>query len=428
MKRVSVFLSSLLLLIILAGCAPKAKVSTPPRLSSITLIDTDGMTETISNPDRLKKYQSTDFLCPQQYQKVLRVFVRNECGDVQACVTSYHPNGQIRHYLEVYNGRAFGYFREWHSNGTLKVEAVVIGGEADLTTAAKKTWLFNDVSRVWDDEGNLMAEVPYCKGELQGISLSYHANGSIWKRTPFEKNVPHGNCEIFRENGELLQSIHYDNGKREGASYRYWDCEKVSSDELFECDKLITGRYYDKSGTLISKIDNGNGFRSIFGKEGLTELHEYRGGIPEGEVRIFTRGMRLAKMYQLKNGVKNGEEIHYFDLPGPDGKPRPKLSLSWKEAKLQGVVKSWYESGSQESSREVSNNKKNGVSRAWYKDGSLMLIEEYDQDKLVRGEYFKKGDKSPVTKVVFGRGLVSLFDGDGHFIRKMAYQNGFPSE
>lgn len=418
----------LFLCLCLTGCTPRVTCPPPPKLSSITLIDNDGMTETISNAERLKRYSNIDFLCPQQYQKVLRVFTRNDCGDVPACITSYHPNGQIKNYLEVYNGRAFGYFREWHSNGTLKVEALVIGGEADLTKAAKKTWLFDGTSKVWDDECTLLAEVPYSKGELQGISLSYHKNGNIWKSTPFNKNAPHGVCEIYKENGELLQSINYINGKREGPSYRYWDCENLASDEVYVCDKLMAGRYYDRKGGLLSQIDNGTGFRTVFSKDGIAELQEYRGGVIEGEIRIYGRGMRIAKTYQLKNGLKNGEEIHYFEKSGPGGKLLPKLSLSWKDSKIQGPAKSWYDTGVQESYREMSNNKKNGVSRAWYKDGTLMLIEEYDQDKLVRGEYFKKGDKSPTTKVVYGRGIASLFDGDGHFLHKITYQNGFPSE
>lgn len=428
MKSLRIILSILFFLIVVFGCAAKPRGYSQPKLASITLVDNDGMTETISNPDRLKKYNCIDFLCPQQYQKVLRVYTRNEYGDVPACVTCYHPNGQIRNYLDVYNGRAYGYFREWHKNGNQKVEALVIGGEADLTKDAKKTWLFDGVSHVWDDEGRIMAEVPYSKGELQGVSVTYHENGSVWKKTPFNKNVPHGMSEIYRENGELLQSINYIQGKREGASYKYWECEKISSDEIFECDKLITGRYYDRSGTLVSKIDRGNGFRSIFGKEGLVELHEYRGGILEGEIRIFARDMRLAKTYYLKNGVKHGDEIHYFEKLSSDGKPIPKLSMNWKEGKLQGIVKSWYDTGAIESHREVSNNKKSGVSRAWYKDGTLMMIEEYDQNKLVRGEYFKIGDKTPTTKVVFGRGVATLFDGDGLFIRKIPYQNGYPTD
>ena len=74
----------------------------------------------------------------------------------------------------------------------------------------------------------------------------------------------------------------------------------------------------------------------------------------------------------------------------------------------------------------MSNNKKNGHSTAWYRDGSLMMIEEYEQDKLVRGEYYGRGEKFPVSMVVDGKGIVTRFDADGTFIQRVTYKLGKP--
>ncbi len=71
---------------------------------------------------------------------------------------------------------------------------------------------------------------------------------------------------------------------------------------------------------------------------------------------------------------------------------------------------------------------KNGVSTAWYRNGNLMMIEEYEQNKLIRGDYFKKGEKVPVSQVIQGKGTVTSFDADGHFIQKIPYLNGKPSD
>jgi len=126
----------------------------------------------------------------------------------------------------------------------------------------------------------------------------------------------------------------------------------------------------------------------------------------------------------VKKDVKNGEEVIYYQTVAN----QPKLSVNWLDSNIHGLVKTWYENGMQESQREMTRNVKNGLLTGWYKDGNLMLIEEYDMGKLIKGKYYRMGDKNPVSKVIGGRGLATLFDGDGNFLRKINYSNGAPVE
>lgn len=413
-----------LITLLTAGCGHRISQS-DFHLASINIINQDGLSETISNQDRLKQYQNIDYTAPQPYQKILRVFNRNAEGDILACITSYHPNGLIKQYLDVNNGRAFGTYKEWYADGTLKIDATVIGGEADITCGAEKTWLFDGCSRAWDENGNLAAEIFYANGSLQGTSLYYHPNGTIWKKAPYDKNVLSGVQEIFYEDGRLLQTTEYRNGIREGRAIRYWDQCLHAAEEDYVNGLLTTGRYVDMDGHEVSRIDKGNGYRAVFGKKSLAELQEYRKGVMEGEVKLFSPCQRLLKLYHLKNGVKHGEEIDYHNIPD---QLLPKLSVNWYDGKIQGIVKTWYDSGAIESQREMSNNTKHGLSTAWYSDGNLMLMEEYDHNKLVRGEYLKKGDRYPISTVCQGKGVVTLYDSEGNFITRIPYENGAPSE
>ncbi len=419
-------LAYLVLLILMTGCAARLQPNAKTDLASINVISRDGISETISNPERLKQYQGVDFLCSQPYQKVLRIYKRNASGDIQAYVTSYHPNGQIKQFLEISNGRAYGTYQEWYEDAVLKVDAFVIGGEADITTAAEKTWLFDGLSRAWDDKGRLSAEINYEKGQLNGLSVYYHPNGMVWKRTPFEKGQANGVHEVYQEDGVLLQTTEYCTGIRHGITLRYWDAERVASEETFCNGKLITGRYYNLCGSLVSQIDDGQGFKAVFSKDAVAELQEYHCGMPEGEVKVFARDLRLARIYHIKNGLKHGEDLEYYDKLTPSGSTPPKMSVNWFEGKIQGVVKTWYDNGTLESKREISNNVKNGVATAWYRDGQLMLIEEYDHNKLIRGEYYKRGDKIPVSLIVNGKGVATLFDAEGNFVRRINYHNSVP--
>ncbi len=397
-----------------------------PVLTSINIIDRNGLTETINNPERLGQYACVDFLQPQSYQKVLRIYSRDAEGNVPACITSYHPNGYPYQALEVLNCRACGDYREWYPNGVKKIEAHIIEGSGDIIDGAEKTWIFDGCSQVWKENGNLEATMPYEKGLLEGVSTYYHDNGQVWKIIPYHKNQINGVFQIYLANGDLLQSCQYNQGVKEGPAKRYWNPDRLAAEEAY-CEGLLSsGRYYNCDGECIASIDEGNGTRAIFGKEAITELHDYRYGIPEGEVKLFDSYNRVKKIYHVKNGCKQGEELHFYDAVRLQKKLLPKLSVNWYEGKIQGTTKTWYDNGAQESQKEMSNNKKNGHCTAWYRDGNLMLIEEYEQDKLVRGEYYMKGEKLSVSEVSQGNGVVTLYDGEGNFIQKVTYVNGKP--
>lgn len=412
----------------LSGCASRNQsfYTLEPTLTSINIIDRNGLTETINNQERLEQYSLVNFLQPQPYQKVLRIYSRDAEGNIPACITSYHPNGYPSKYLEVVNSRACGEFKEWYPNGVLKVCAHVMEGSADIVDGSEKSWIFDECNQAWNEHGMLEASIFYCKGKLEGTSLYYHCNGKVWKSVPYVQNNIHGTMEIYFSDGTLLQSSCYCNGLKEGKTIRYWNKDLIAAEEEYCEGLLYTGRYYNLSGECIAQVDEGNGIRAAFGKDAVTELQEYHYGMIEGEIKQLDKYGRVTSLYHAKNGCKHGEEIYYFDAVRLQQTLIPKLSIMWYEGSIQGIVKTWYDNGTQESQREISQNKKNGHSTAWYRDGSLMMIEEYEQDKLIRGEYYSKGEKFPVSTIDDGKGTVSLFNSDGSFIRKIEYKKGKP--
>lgn len=422
-------LSATFSFICISSCAPRiSQDSGVPVLTRINIIDQNGTSETISSCERLQKFAGIDYLEPQPYQKVLRVFSRDACGNLPSIITSYHPNGIPSQYLEVVNGRAKGTYLEWYQDGTQKISGSVVGGAADLTASAMETWLFDGFNRAWDEEGRLQAELEYCKGELHGAAIYYHKNGEVWKQISFKRGLIDGCVDIFRENGEIFQRISYVNGNKNGPATRYWCADLIASEECYFCGRLDNGRYYDINGKVVAEIIDGTGFRATFGKESIIELQEYVNGVQDGKVLVFAKTGGVVQVYHTKNGVKHGEEFSYYDKLSPNQNPKPKLMLTWCEGKIQGITKTWYPNGNQESLREMSNNTKNGHSTAWYEDGNLMLVEEYEKDKLMKGEYYKKGDFIPVSQVINGSGTATLFNSDGSFLRKIEYNQGIPQE
>lgn len=426
MKPFKIFFLCIFITSCTFGCV-RSKQEDELCLISINIIDRNGLNETITNKERLQNFENVNFLHPQPYQKVLRVYKRDCQGNSQSYVTTYYENGQPKQYLEAVNNRAFGLYQEWYENGALRLEATVIGGMADLTPCAEKSWQFDGCAQAWDENGNLQTEISYDKGILEGNSIYYHSNGTIWKRIPFHKNQANGTAEYYTDNGELFQTLVFCNGTINGSALRFWSQEKIAADECYKNGLLMSGLYFDSAGNQVAKIIDGEGYRASFGKESIYELQEFHEGLLSGEVKVFDENGSVIRIYHMENNLKHGEEYEYQTRRN-SRESKPKLLINWYKGKIQGLVKTWYENGNIESQRELSNNKRNGLATAWYRDGSLMLIEEYDHDRLVKGEYYKKLEHNPVSVITNGAGIATIFDADGNFIRRINYYNGKPQD
>lgn len=413
-----------LILGLLSGCGTK-QVSPQEKLTSIQIVDRNGFKETISSLDRLKQFEETDFFLAQPYEKVLRMYGRNPQGKTISKLTTYHENGQPWRFLEVMNGRACGTYREWHDNGILRLSATVVEGLGDLTEEAQRGWIFDGLSRVWDKEENMIAEICYEKGKLQGNAIYYHPNGKIKKLIPYENDHIDGELLYYDHDGKVIGKAPFVRGKRDGISFFKGDKDQPAYSEDCRDDLLIHAIYHDFSGKIVGKIENGKGMQAIFLDRALHSMQEYKNGIPEGEVQLFDKYGKLLSFYYVKDGMKCGEEWIYYPS-FDDKKPQPKLYLQWHEDSLHGICRSWYPNGALESEREIMDNKKQGFSSAWYKDGSLMLIEEYENDQLYKGSYMKKGESRPVSTVENGEGIATIHDGDGFFLRRAIYDKGRP--
>src|SRR5262245_3027250 len=118
--------------VLLGSCTRRAE----EQIVRLHLVDQNGMSETIQSKERLSRYQKVDFLSPQPFRKVHRVYGRGKDGSTYATLTSYYPNGQLCQYLEIVDARAYGAYREWHPNGQLRLQTEVVGGPADIEAGA----------------------------------------------------------------------------------------------------------------------------------------------------------------------------------------------------------------------------------------------------------------------------------------------------
>ncbi len=417
---------SILIFILFAAAGCHRETPMEP-LVGIQIQDRNGLTETVSTPDRLGNYENVDFFTSQPYKKVVRVYKKE--GKNHAKITTYHPNGSIWQYLETQEMRAQGQYREWHPNGQLRIEAYVIGGTADVSLGSQQDWLFDGLSQVWDEQGNLIAKIPYFKGMLEGLNITFFPSGQMEKEVPYSKNAIEGEVLEFSPDGKLKTKTKYKKGLKEGTSIGYLPNSQISWMEDYREGLLLNGTYYDSLGDICSEVKNGSGFQAIYDGDRVHMLIEYRVGCPEGTVQKFLPSGETLLSYHLKRGKKHGEEIEYYLAPErTDGgvQPLPKLSISWNDNAVHGTVKTWYNNGQLQSQREFCHNQKLGPSVCWYRDGSLMQVEEYEEDRLVKGQYYKINQRDPVSTVSNGTGTASIYDEQGVLMRKIQYLKGKP--
>lgn len=410
----------LLLVLFFASCYRADDAET---MVAIQIQDRNGLTETINSNDKLETYSRTNFLASQPYKKVLRIY-RNR-GKSQSKITTYHPNGALWQYLEAEELRANGAYREWYPNGQQRIEALVIGGPAELSQGAQKEWLFDGICKVWNEKGQIIAMLPYHQGTLEGKSLHYYPDGTLQKEQNHSNHLLEGLSLEYYPNGQIRSKLFYKRGMLEGVSLGFYSTQQLAWEEEYREDLLIQGIYFKSNKEPISEVKDGSGTKAIFNGDTLTYLVQIQQGIAQGTVKQFSAKGELLSTYTVKNGEKTGIETMYFSPSEVEGESLvPKLSVNWHQNNIHGTVKTWYSDGQLQSQRDYCRNKKMGPTIAWYRDGSLMLVEEYDQDKLVKGQYYKKNALDSISSVINGNGIATLYDENGVFLRKATYVKG----
>lgn len=404
---------------LLAGCATRPQ--SVPELQTVVLQDRNGFSETVSTPERLQRLEKQDFDTNQPYAKVIRVFERDPNGTLRSVITTYHANGQLHQRLEAQDGRAHGFYQEYYPSGQQRISASIQGGTADLSEEAMSTWQFNGESLVWRESGELEAIVPYQGGLLHGQERRFYPGGELQFVRNYSEGKQHGRSIEMGRDGCLLAEEQYRAGTADGQWRRWWPSGATQAQEHWEWGRLVTGAYFDCRGETIYGVTAGDGVRPLFSGNSIWRTQQVHAGIMTGEVCEVDHMGRLSRQWHEQGGVKQGEDTIFEPSTG-----YPKLIMSWADDRLSGPVKTFYPSGAQQSHRNLSENKLQGQAIAWYPNGQIMMIEQYEQDKLLRGEYYSLGCQYPVSTVIDGVGTVSLFAADGTPERSFKVVDGEP--
>ena len=171
-----------------------------------------------------------------------------------------------------------------------------------------------------------------------GASLTYHANGQVDKRVTFRDGKQDGLHELYRQNGELVYSEIFKDGKQfvEGA---------VALSAL------------EPRGDVFYEIGSDTPYRGIVVTHHENGLLAFKlsliGGIPQGLIEVYWEDGQLRATENYANGELDGLREEYRE----DG--TLELSANYTNGNLDGLREEYFEDGTLEL-------------RENYKDGEML--------------------------------------------------------
>lgn len=437
------------------------------RLATLHLMDAQGMTQTYSSKERLRSFAGINPLHPQPYHQVIYQY-KNSVDEQLAILVRYYPSGRPMQLLTSYAGSARGWYCEWFEDGQLHLKARIVGGRADFSESSQQSWIFDGESYAFDEEGSLEAKISYENGRKEGKSIWYHEGGEVWQEAFYVTDQLQDCFVEYAPGGNKLLEANYRKGLLEGELRRYNEEGMLLAKENYQSGALQEGHYYNDAGAPYEiKVLQGRGVQPQYIDGKIRSLQEIDQGYVEGRVAHFSPEGALLSEYSIRNGVKEGEGIEYYQpskqtlrnmgerssllkrslggelfgdlewlgqqhsyLPWKalheERRARARLRVSWDGGEIRGICESWYPDGQLESQRGVYEEKNHGSYTAYYPNGDLRIIEEYHHGQLLHGKYWKLGDSSAVSTVDHGTGTATFFDDQGKNPRYVRYVESAP--
>ncbi|MBQ7490351.1 MAG: hypothetical protein IJT51_07545 [Bacteroidales bacterium] len=352
-----------------------------------------------------------------------------------------YPNGQISSEGWLKDGKPEGWWKSYNENGTLVSEGNRINhlldstwtfynndGAKTLVINYKKgkkngeriqysaeeytveNWVEDTITgnvSTFSNDGRLLKTVPYLEGKPHGIGKQYNDEGTVTTITHYFKGVMtkrerinrkdksglrQGNWKFFWDNGNLKQEGTYLNDKKHGFFKDYDEDGNFLAVYKYQNDELV------EDAKETKKLDKKTAYHPN-GKIAITAT--YYKGQPEGVRREYDTNGVLVKGYLFENGI-----LRYEGITDENGL-------------RQGLWKEYYETG------EL---------RAKGKYKNSMPIDDWvfylpNKTVEIEGEYDKKGRKTGEWKWYYANGELLAIENyeagqlDGEFVEYDEEQN-----
>jgi antitoxin component YwqK of YwqJK toxin-antitoxin module len=131
---------------------------------------------------------------------------------------------------------------------------LILGTFAAVMRAAEAPVVDGVVKRSYPS-GELMSELHYLNGKLDGLSIDYYKSGQIMYEWNYRNNKLHGVSRAYTIDGHLMSEWDYKHGVLHGTSVEYHPNRKKKKVEKYRNGQVVKRRLYDEKGKLIERFD-----------------------------------------------------------------------------------------------------------------------------------------------------------------------------
>jgi uncharacterized protein len=327
-------------------------------------------------------------------------------GKIHGAWIVYDDRGIKRELRQFDSGGRDGTWQLFHEAGWVQTRVRWTHGILEGPRTEWR-WDHKKEQRYKYQEGNLR------DGRQDGVCTTFHSNGRVESRGPFEKGRRHGEFRFFNEQGYLTSEGRMEYGEIEGV-WTFW--KKGENGGVFQSERT-TYKNSLKKGPCVRFFANGakesegrysndkqSGKWTIYYESGkVRQYGSFKDGEYTGVWRNYTPDGRLESEGVTVKGRKHGLWT-MFQISNPGGKPVPKEIGSFIEGYRHGH---W---------------------REFALDGSLAEVGDYylDQPHGVWNGFHPNGQRKARTKYEYGVkiGTWNAWHEDGTRKNTMTYKLG----
>lgn len=188
--------------------------------------------------------------------------------------------------------------------------------------------------------------------------------------------LENGSLLVLFPDGSPMRLESRKGGKSNGKFMTWYPDGTVQSEESFVDEKLLQGKYFSATGTLISEVLDGHGKRIEF-----EPAEEGRTFVPRTETEYV-------------DGLKDGKKTSFAWEAG-----RVLAETHYRRGEKDGANKAWTRNGQLTLEENYLEGTKHGKSTFWHDNGSLLFTTQYDHGVQVgtSSRYAKNGQKIEET-------------------------------
>lgn len=314
-------------------------------------------------------------------------------------------------------GRKQGLYKSFHDNGNLATEGSYLN---DLKDGYFK-WYYEDgtLKKTEKYEMGVLIEAP----ETAKIRFKqqFYPNGEVKAEGTYRKGVKDGIHRTFDENGEVISSAIYADGK-------------VRAEGVYDADGNKQGLWkeYYPDGTLMAEGKYKNNekvdvWKYYFEDGSLEQIGSFRAGKPNGLWKWYYSNGQLRKEEDWLNGYRDGSMIEYDSLGNvlvkgsyrddvPDGRWIVEINDfkaigNYRDGLESGMWKFYYENNRIMQEGEFIDGLANGKHTSYYYNGQLKETGLYDYGlKVGTWNYYHEDGVLKLT-ITYKKGEEVAYDG-----------------